>query len=291
MISSTPPSDQQKLYHLLTDDTRPHFIGRIAGIELKVAYSVLEKTSQLTQKDLSELENNAGIHTTSYKSLKDYCTQLIHSYEACSMIGEWPQQGDVYQVTGTGQQWVARRTQNIPKCSALSLEPYYIPPSELSWMYAVKGKRVLILHPFANTFQKQIQHIEKLYPNRSWFEGCSFQFLRPPLTLAGNHDKKDWREHMDNCIQQLRNQYQTQPFDIVLVGAGGYGMLLSHFIFREWNVSVVYVGGALQLFFGVIGKRWFTHKAIMDLVNDYWTRPIKEDQPPSYSKVERGCYW
>ena len=96
---------------------------------------------------------------------------------------------------------------------------------------------------------------------------------------------------MDNCIEQLRNQYQIHPFDIVLVGAGGYGMLLSHFIFREWNVSVVYVGGALQLFFGVIGKRWFTHKAIMDLVNDYWTRPIKEDQPPSYSKVERGCYW
>lgn len=284
-------SDQHRIFDLLTDKTRKHLIGRIAGVELKVAYCVLERSNQLAQKDLLELENNAGIHITSYESLKDYCTQLINSYEACSLIGEWPEQGDVYNVTGIGQQWVGRRTPHIPKCSALSLEPYYIPPSELSWMASLKGKRVLILHPFSLTFQKQIEHLKQIFPNREWFEGCSFQFLRPPLTLAGNHDQKDWKDHMEICIKQLREHYNTSPFDIVLIGAGGYGMLLSHFIFNEWNVSVIYVGGALQLFFGVIGKRWFSHPSIMNLVNDYWLRPLKEDQPKLYHKVEKGCYW
>lgn len=27
------------------------------------------------------------------------------------------------------------------------------------------------------------------------------------------------------------------------------------------------------------------------LVNEYWTRPLKEDTPPSKEIVEEGCYW
>jgi hypothetical protein len=291
MLPPSSPTDQERIHMLLSDSQRPHLIGRIAGIELKVAYSVLEKPHLLTQRDRLELENNAGIHTTSYESLKEYSTELVHAYEACSMIGEWPTTGEVFQVTGVGQQFIARRTPAIPKGSALSLEPYYVPPTELSWMSALQGKRILILHPFVHTFQKQLEHLQELYPARRWFEGCQFHFIRPPVTLAGNHQQKDWKEHYEACIQQLREQYQAAPFDVALVGAGGYGMLLSHFLFRELGVSVVYVGGALQLFFGVIGKRWFTNPTVMSFVNDQWTRPVKEDQPTEYQRVERGCYW
>ena len=55
--------------------------------------------------------------------------------------------------------------------------------------------------------------------------------------------------------------------------------------------SVIYIGGALQLFFGVIGKRWFTNKGIMKLVNDEWIRPLQEDKPGNFVRVEKGCYW
>lgn len=290
MLSSSPPTDHQRIYHLLTDPTGPHFIGRIAGIELKVASLVLSPTRQLTGYDLAELENNAGIHTTSYASLKEYATRLLEAYNACSFIAEWPTHGDVFQVTGQGQEWIAKKTPTIPKGSALSLEPYYLDPTEqsISWLTALTGKRVLILHPFVHTFQKQLAHLSELYPGRSWLEGCEFQFLRPPVTLAGNHNHLDWKEHYEACLEQLR---VAPPFDVALVGAGGYGMLLSHAILKERGASVVYVGGALQLFFGVIGKRWFTNKEVMGLVNSHWTRPVKEDQPAEYQRVERGCYW
>lgn len=285
MLSST---EQERIHSLLSDKETPHFIGRIAGVELKVAYSVLERPSLLTQRDRVELENNAGIYTSSHESLKEYATELIRAYEACSLIGEWPTTGEVYQITGVGQQFISRRTPSIPKISALALEPYYVPPTECSWMSALKGKRVLILHPFVHTFQKQVEHLQHLYPTRSWFEGCQFQFVRPPVTLAGNHQQRDWKEHYEDCIQQLRN---LPPFDVALVGAGGYGMLLSHYLFQERRVSVIYIGGALQLFFGVIGKRWFTNPHVMALLNDQWTRPVKEDQPTAFHKVEKGCYW
>ncbi len=290
MLPSSPPTDHQRIHQLLTDPHRPHLIGRIAGIELKVASLVLAPTRQLANQDLIELENNAGIHTTSYASLKEYATRLLEAYEACSFIAEWPTQGEVFHVTGAGQEWIAKKTPTIPKGSALSLEPYYLDPSEhaLSWLTALTGKRILIHHPFVHTFQKQLAHLSELYPGRSWFEGCEFQFLRPPVTLAGNHENKDWKEHYEACVEQLRT---LPPFDVALVGAGGYGMLLSHAILKERGASVVYVGGALQLFFGVIGKRWFTNKQVMALMNSHWMRPVKEDQPAEYQRVERGCYW
>lgn len=289
--SPSPLSDQHRIASLLIDTQLPHFIGRIAGIELKVAYAVLEKTSQLTDRDLLELENNAGIHVTSRESLKEYATRLFHAYEACSMIAEWPQEGEVYQVTGEGQRFIARRTPSIAKCSALSLEPYYLPPGTFTWMSALKGKRVLILHPFVHTFQRQIEHLQLLYPDRSWFEDCTFQFLSPPMTLAGNHGHQDWKEHEEQCFQQIREHHTTHPFDVALVGAGGYGMLLCHRIIQEFGTHVMYIGGALQLFFGVIGKRWFTNKNVTALMNPHWTRPVREDQPRDFKRVERGCYW
>ena len=295
MLSPTPSSDHQNIHRLLSDPHRPHLIGRIAGIELKVAAHLLQSGNQrqITNKDLAELENNAGIHTTSYASLKRYATQLLEAYEACSFIAEWPIGGEVDTLTGEGQRFIARHTPYIPKGSALSLEPYYLDPTDhaLSWLTALQGKRVLVLHPFVRTFQKQVEHLTQLYPGRSWLEGCHFQFLAPPLTLAGNHQGRDWQEHYEECLRMLRTQYQESPFDVALVGAGGYGMLLSHALVKEFGVSAVYVGGALQLFFGVIGKRWFTNKEVMRLVNDRWTRPVKEDQPAEYQRVERGCYW
>ena len=45
-------------------------------------------------------------------------------------------------------------------------------------------------------------------------------------------------------------------FDIALLGCGCYGHPLCDFIRNELNKSAIYVGGGLQLLFGVMGKRW-----------------------------------
>ena len=91
-------------------------------------------------------------------------------------------------------------------------------------------------------------------------------------------------------FQQLVKRRKSD-FDIALVAAGGYGMLVADYIFKEMNKSVMYIGGALQLFFGVIGKRWFDNKEILKMVNDDWIRPNKEDKPDNFTRVEKGCYW
>ena len=261
----------------------PFFIGRIAGIELQTAYDLLRGSLQDIVKDQEELENNAGIHVQSPASLTHYVERLLHAYDRCTHIAEWDRTGPVYSITGRGQELIATRCPNTPKINALELEPYYAEDS--GWMPRLKGKHILVVHPFAETFRKQSTKFSLLFPHRPWFTDCTFTFVKPPMTMAGNHENKDWSEHLDGFLSSL-------PLDgeVALVAAGGYGMLISEYLFSKGK-SVMYIGGALQLFFGVIGKRWFTNPTIMKLVTDDWVRPAKEEQPPNHKKVERGCYW
>ncbi len=258
-------------------ESKPFFIGRIAGCELNVFLPHL--------LDLMELENNAGIHIKSEESLNTYKKYLLGAYDHCTVIAEWDNKGKVFAHTGAGQQFIANRTQHIPKINALELEPYYF---KNSWMPDIKGKRILIIHPFVKTIKKQIPNLKSIFPDRVWFEDCTFQVIRPPLTLAGNHQNIDWQEHYKSFIETLKD---IDDFDLALVAAGGYGMLISDYIFTEMKKSVMYIGGALQVFFGIIGKRWFDNKVILKLVNDEWIRPLKEDKPPNFTNVEKGCYW
>jgi hypothetical protein len=262
----------------------PFFIGRITDVELRISYDIYHGTLVNIVRSQVELENNAGIHVKNPASLEKYVTQFVKAYDHCTHIAEWDKRGVMYQGgVGPCQEWIAKRTPTTPKINALSLEPYY---GKDSWMPSLKGKRILIVHPFAATFQKQVSKLNLLFPNRSWFEDCTFQFVKPPMTMAGNHGNKDWQEHLNDFLPQIHLE-----FDVALVAAGGYGMLISDYIFTTLHKSVMYIGGALQIFFGVIGKRWFDNQAIVSLVNDDWVRPAQEERPPHYIKVEKGCYW
>ena len=253
------------------------FIGRIAGVELQIAYQL--QNQSLDAYLIQELENNAGIKVKDSNSLLLYIDMLIKSYDHCTAIAEWD--GKVFEITGKGQELIAKRTPNIYKMLARNLEPYYYTKS---WMSAMNGKRVLIVHPFVTTMQSQIKHLPTLFPF-SWFENCTFIFAKPPVTLAGNHQDKDWKVHYDEFIAEL----PIEDYDIALVAAGGYGMLIADYIFTIAKKQVIYIGGALQLFFGIIGKRWFTNKEVLALMNDSWVRP--KERPANSERVENGCYW
>ena len=275
--------DQETIKQAIGGPT-PFFIGRTTDVELRTEYDLHRGDLIRIQQDQIELENNAGIHIQKPASLHTYVQRFIQAYEHCTHIAIWEKGGSMYQSMGHAQEWILQRAKNTPRLTARSLEPYYF---QDSWMPALKGKRILIVHPFVATFQKQYQKRAELFPNRSWFEDCSIQFIKPPMTMAGNHGNKDWQEHMDIFFSDI----QGVEFDVALVAAGGYGMLIADYIYTNMRRSVMYIGGALQIFFGVIGKRWFDNKEIRSLITDDWVRPANEERPPNHTRVEKGCYW
>ena len=275
-------ADLHNQHNLISCLQGPFFIGRIAGIELQVAYD-LHHNRRLTPTALHEIVNNAGIHTESEESLVEYTRQLCQAYDHCTAIAIWDKEGPVYAATGHAQEWILQRTK-VPTIHARALEPYY---DNNSWMSAMKGKRVLIIHPFYHSIQRQLPRLASLFPNRPWFPECSIEVVVPPMTCAGNHGGKDWQVHLAAFYEAM----EMKEFDIALVAAGGYGMIIADMIHTRLHRSVMYVGGALQLFFGIIGKRWFDQKEILMLMNDEWIRPLKEDHPGNHTRVEKGCYW
>lgn len=59
--------------------------------------------------------------------------------------------------------------------------------------------------------------------------------------------------------------------------------------------SAIYVGGVLQMYFGILGNRWIKDRpGIIKLYvenNPYWSRPKDSERPTGYQNIEKSCYW
>ena len=265
-------------------------IGRVAGIEAQVCFNI--EYNRDVPADNRQLALNAGIYCKTRESLRTYTDSLMRAYQVSTLIAEWSTSSEVYKETGAGQRLIEKKTPLVPKINALALEPYYCLQSD-PWISALKGKRILIVHPFVNTLKAQYEcgALNKLFINYpEWLsETATIEFIAPPQTAAGNHGTVDWQEHLEAFKVQLKAAEGT--FDIALIAAGGYGMLIAEYIYSDLKKSAIYVGGALQLFFGVLGKRWFSIPEIMQFVTDDWVRPVKAAQPTNFKTIEDGCYW
>ena len=88
----------------------------------------------------------------------------------------------------------------------------------------------------------------------------------------------------------MKVEINRRNFDVLLVGAGAYGLPLAAHS-KSQGAQAVVVGGATHILFGIKGRRWDEHPEISTLYNEHWTRPLKSETPENFSAVEDGCYW
>jgi hypothetical protein len=173
------------------------------------------------------------------------------------------------------------------------LEPFYcILENDIPWTMELKDKTVLIISPFIKSFQKQLKNKFQMFKDENkkiFLDNQKFVFYESFQTIAGNHIHKDWFETYEIMCQEIKKL----DFDIALLGCGGYGLPLCNFIKKDMNKSAIYIGGGLQLLFGVIGTRWESHDTIKKIIRDNnsnFIRPSKEEILSDLKSVENGCY-
>lgn len=176
---------------------------------------------------------------------------------------------------------------NFPNIKLLNSDVFNNIDHNYNWLLALENKKICIISPFVETIKLQYNKRQVLFNGTKLLPEMDLCFIKTPLTLAGNKCGNTW---YDNYIS-LCDQIDNLDFDIALLSCGGYGHPLCSHIYEKKNRSCIYVGGILQLYFGIIGKRWETKDFTKKYKNEHWVYPNENEKPENFKKIENGCYW
>ena len=291
----TPRSLQESNKYItdLIRSDKPFLISRLGiGQETVTTYNYFA-CGKFSEGNVKILSNNGGIYCKTCDDVILFCKTYNNAIKISDAIALWepPLVNDIL----IPQNFFCKRYDKLYHLCVDVLEPpkYMIGTDIVPWTHSLKDKKVLIINPFTNSFKKQLD-ANFVFFNKSkkkiFLENQEFLFYKTYNTSAGNHLHKNWLETYIIMCKDI----SKIDFDIALLGCGGYGLPLCHYIRSKLNKSAIYIGGSLQLLFGVIGKRWEeddTWKKIFDKEQPNFIRPDDSEQLKNKELVEGGCFW
>ena len=204
--------------------------------------------------------------------------------EACNnadFLGVWP-----YTVMGDYYVSTIEDIQKKVVASALLVEPYYY---DEPWSEALRGKKVLVISPFDDEIMKQYKtNRDRLFLNKKVLPEFELVTLKAVWFDAAGKDPRftTWFDVYDYLYEEA----MKLDFDIALLGCGTFGFPLAS-RFKAAGKQAIHMGGALQLLFGIIGKRWEENENVNCFFNDFWIHPEKPKMELNYTHLDEGCYW
>lgn len=291
--------DNHILFNYISDRValgKKFIIPRIAGIENIVAVAGVEmkgkKNSEIPsdlQKQIKErfipvMKNNAGVKLSSNKSIVLYSDLYLKAFENCDLYCCWEFQGNV--INQSNYYILNNYKKQLVWAFALDIFHYiYSRP----WTLALQGKRILLISAFEDSLKEKIPIREKIY-GIDLFPGCEFIIVKPPQT-QGTEESLDFNYELEKFYRRLDEVKDS--YDVALVSCGGYGNLVCNYIFENHNKSSIYVGGVLQMYFGILGNRWLKERpdVVRLFLNSNWSRPKDCEKPKNSGNIEGACYW
>ncbi|KAH8046875.1 hypothetical protein JL720_16280 [Aureococcus anophagefferens] len=167
-------------------------------------------------------------------------------------------------------------------------EPFYF---ARPWSAALRGRRVLVVHPFAATIRAQYAaHAagRSLWADGDVLPALDLVVVRAPVSLADAPPPHgSWSESLAATKAAID---AAGPVDVALLGCGSYGLPLAHHVLERGAVAI-YVGGGLQVLFGIKGSRWMARPFFAAAANEHWVWPAADETPPGAAGVEGAAYW
>tara|TARA_A100001011_G_C14302285_1_gene841378 strand:+ start:759 stop:2531 length:1773 start_codon:yes stop_codon:yes gene_type:complete len=270
-------------------------IPRIAGIENNFAElgicllqnQISDQQLDYINRGLFTMKNNAGIKISNTESIVKYAKMYLEAFEFCDTYFEWEPWGDVYRYILTSHNFINLNFGNKNQFWAFTLDIFHNIFND-PWTQSLKGKRLLIVSPFIESMKEKVDILPEIY-GTNLFPDCSFVFIKPPQT-QGECESEEFNIELEKFMKEIERI--KDDFDIALCSCGGYGNLVCAEIYKLGK-SAIYIGGVLQMYFGIYGNRWLKERPdILRLfMNKHWTRPKEEECPNGHKKVEGGCYW
>lgn len=221
------------------------------------------------------MRNNAGFFPVENEYLEKYAEHVLKSIKNIDILGSWLE----------GEKYVEKfYPSNLKKVRLKNLEPYY---HEFPWSEILENKKVLVIHPFAETIQTQYMKRNHLFKNKNVLPDFELITYKPIQSIAFEETNfSNWFEALDFMC----NEISLIEYDIAIIGAGAYGFSLANFA-KNSGKQAIHLGGATQILFGIKGKRWEEREFFKNLFNENWVRPDEKEKPKNAKNVENSCYW
>jgi hypothetical protein len=276
------------------DKHEPFILPRIAGGENNLAVMVHNNNIDLLSTDIlnqtvGSLKNSAGLKFSNMESIKKYGAEYFDAFYSCERYFDWEMISNMTHIEQSQQYLVKeinRRGRKLPIwafCMDIFNVVRYQP-----WTWALRNKKILIVSAFCQQIKRVVESNLQPYEGIDLFPGCTFEYIQPPQTL-GTNVSDEW----DVELQKFYSRLDQVPndWDVALVSSGGYGNPICNEIFKKRGKSAIYVGGVLQMYFGILGSRWVRERP--DIVKLYqssvWARP--DNIPRDAKNIEDSCYW
>jgi hypothetical protein len=256
--------------------SKPILVGRLGAVESRLLGEARFRGGRFSRVTLRQAHVNAGIFPPEPMALATAANRLGAALAAVDLLARWDSPYQARLVDGLNP---------LPQMAAISaLEPWWQPQP---WSAALAGLQVLVVHPFVASIEAQWCRRQSLFSDPTVLPSFSLQTLCPPQTLGGaTEGHGNWSAALDGLIAQVA----ALEFDVALLGCGAYGLPLGAAI-KAQGRSAVHLGGALQLLFGIRGRRWEGIPRYSALSNGAWARPLPDETPAAAALVDGGCYW
>lgn len=280
------------IYNVLKLD-KPCMISRLGNTEFTCVYQYKVKNEPLllrykkiiigdidaldyTLKMKQEIQNNAGFFPATNKNLDQYSKFTISNIKNIDILGSIISYENDFR-------------SELEKSKKINFEDLNAYNHKKPWSRILKGKKVLVIHPFTKSIESQYKKREKLFKNKEVLPEFKLITYKPVFSIVGNHQNlphKDWFK----ALNYMKEDISKIDFDIAILGCGAYGLPLASYI-KEIGKKAVHIGGSTQMLFGILGKRWETEYDLSHIINENWVRPLEEEIPKNFKKIENGCYW
>ncbi len=282
-IMSTKATNEWIYQKILSGE--PFMAARFGNTEISVMTSVLKNRICGRSKENDErfaewfglLGQGAGFFPMKEELAETFTDLMLESCKSVDLLGMWHCHMEDYVI----EEYMPQ----VELTFLFRLEPWRC---SKPWSRALKGKRVLVIHPYEESIREQYQKRELLFPGTEVLPEFELLTLKAVQTIAG--EKDDRFETWFEALEYMYQEAMKKDFDIAIIGCGAYGFPLAAKL-KKAGKQVIHLGGVTQIMFGIKGRRWVECRTYRVAFNDAWRYPLPSETPKHNQKVEGGCYW
>lgn len=235
---------------------------------------------------LKNLSNNAGFFPIQEWALKQYSELMLSDTQDLDVLASFCR----------GEYLIKEHIEKLPAISLFLLEPWF---STRPWTRALEGKKVLVVHPYAELIEEQYyNHREKLFANPMILPKFNLTTIKAVQSIGG--ESNDFATWFD-ALECMKASIDKVDYDICLIGCGAYGFHLAAHVKRSGK-KAIHLGGVTQILFGIKGNRWedpdycipeigIPKGYYIKMFNEFWVKPGEAYRPKNADSVEGACYW